>query len=409
MCPSVTSVPRQAPTPAEITLPVTTAGDWERWEGMLADFTQTMTVTENFGLGRFGEVVLSSTGRQYQGTHTAAPGADALAVADLNARTRIVLDDANTSQNADPTLYPTGGLTASNTLRTGATVADLTAIVHQAFGTYRLQPVGPISFQGAADRPTSPPAVGGRLQVAAFNVLNYFNGDGAGGGFPTSRGAEDQLEFDRQHDKIVAAIARHGCRGGWADGDRERRLGSRSGHRVPRGRAERLGRAGTYAYIQTGDIGTDEIAVAIIYQPAEVSPLGDFAILDSSVDPRFIDTRSRPALAQTFTETATGAVFTVAVNHLKSKGSGCGAGDDQPDHLGGNCNGTRTAAAEALADWLATDPTGSGDPDAVIIGDLNSYRMESANYGVARGGFQRHVGRVRGPGRATYVFTGASG
>ena len=44
------------------------------------------------------------------------------------------------------------------------------------------------------------------MQVAAFNVLNYFNGDGAGGGFPTSRGAEDQLEFDRQHDKIVAAI-----------------------------------------------------------------------------------------------------------------------------------------------------------------------------------------------------------
>ena len=33
-------------------------------------------------------------------------------------------------------------------------------------------------------------------------------------------------------------------------------------------------------------------------------------------------------------------------------------------------------AAEALVDWLATDPTGSGDPDFLIVGDLNSYAQE---------------------------------
>ena len=47
------------------------------------------------------------------------------------------------------------------------------------------------------------------------------------------------------------------------------------------------------------------------------------------------------------------------------------AGDGQ-----GNCNGTRTLAAQALVDWLATDPTGSGDPDFLIMGDLNSYAQE---------------------------------
>jgi hypothetical protein len=47
------------------------------------------------------------------------------------------------------------------------------------------------------------------------------------------------------------------------------------------------------------------------------------------------------------------------------------AGDGQ-----GNCNGTRTRAAQALVEWLATDPTGSGDSDALIIGDLNSYDKE---------------------------------
>ena len=38
--------------------------------------------------------------------------------------------------------------------------------------------------------------------------------------------------------------------------------------------------------------------------------------------------------------------------------------------------GPDATAAEALVDWLATDPTGSGDPDFLIIGDLNSYAKE---------------------------------
>ena len=73
----------------------------------------------------------------------------------------------------------------------------------------------------------------------------------------------------------------------------------------------------------------------------------------------------------------TGGIFTVAVNHLKSKGSDCNAiGDPDTGDGAGNCNLTRKAAAEALVDWLATDPTGSGDEDFLIIGDLNSYDKE---------------------------------
>ncbi|MEO7295520.1 MAG: ExeM/NucH family extracellular endonuclease, partial [Candidatus Limnocylindria bacterium] len=284
-----------------------------------------------------------------------------------------------------------------------------TAIVHQGFGSYRLQPVGEITFDGAADRPTSAPNVGGRLQAAAFNVLNYFNGDGMGGGYPTSRGAENQVEFDRQHDKIVAAI---GAMDAEVVGLME--IENDGGDAVPAistlvdGLNETVG-AGSYAYVETGVIGTDAIAVAIIYQPDEVTPTGDFAVLDSTVDPRFDDGANRPVLAQTFIETATGAVFTVAVNHLKSKGSGCGAGDDQPDHLGGNCNGTRTAAAEALADWLATDPTDSQDPDAMIIGDLNSYRMETPISALRQADFTDLLAEYEGRDAYTYVFRGASG
>ena len=120
--------------------------------------------------------------------------------------------------------------------------------------------------------------------------------------------------------------------------------------------------AGTYDYVSTGTIGTDAIKVALIYKPASVSLVGSYAILDSSVDSRFIDTKNRPTLAQTFMDSSTGGVFTVAVNHLKSKGSACNdVGDPDLGDGAGNCNLTRKAAAEAMVDWLATDPTGSGD------------------------------------------------
>jgi len=43
----------------------------------------------------------------------------------------------------------------------------------------------------------------------------------------------------------------------------------------------------------------------------------------------------------------------------------------------GNCNLTRANAAIALANWLATDPTGSADPDFLISDDLYAYAMEN--------------------------------
>jgi uncharacterized protein len=85
----------------------------------------------------------------------------------------------------------------------------------------------------------------------------------------------------------------------------------------------------------------------------------------------------RPSVAQTFQVNATGAVFTPVINHLKSKGSSAGgAGDADALDGQGLSNGTRTRAADTLMDWLATDPTGSGDPDFLILGDLNAYAME---------------------------------
>jgi predicted extracellular nuclease len=177
--------------------------------------------------------------------------------------------------------------------------------------------------------------------------------------------------------------------------------------------------AGTYAAIDTGVIGTDAIRVGLIYRPDAVTPVGDFETLDESDDPRFNTDYSRPALAQTFRENATGALFTVVVNHLKSKGSDCEDLDDPDTGDGqGNCNLTRLAAAQALVDWAQSDPTGSGDRDYLIIGDLNSYAKEDPIDAIRAGpddilgttdDYTNLIEKFGGAHAYSYVFDGQAG
>ena len=395
------------PSSANVNLPVATLDDWEAFEGMLINITENLTVTETFTLARFGEVSLSASGRLFNPTNVVSPGTDANNLQDLNNRSRIVLDDANNQQNIDPTIYPAGGLSASNTLRSGDTVNGITGVLEQRFGVYRVQPVGSINFNASNPRPAAPEDVGGRLKVSAMNVLNYFNGDGLGGGFPTARGATTATEFTRQRDKIISAITglnadiiglmeiENDATPNSAIEDLVAGLNAASG-------------AGTYAFINTGIIGTDQIRVALIYKPAKVTPVGAYALLTSAVDPTFIDTLNRPVLAQTFEENLTGARFTVAVNHLKSKGSACPGDPDTGDGQG-NCNLTRLAAAIAEANWLATDPTTSGDPDFLLIGDMNSYAMEDPIGALLSDGYTNLIDTFAGAHAYSFVFQGQSG
>jgi hypothetical protein len=242
------------------------------------------------------------------------------------------------------------------------------------------------------------------------------------------RGADsDQpLEFTRQRDKLLAALS--GLNGDIIGlNELENTAGVDPLGDPTNGVVAGLNAmpgVGPYAYIDTGTIGTDAIRVGLIYKPAVVTPIGDFEILTTAVDPRFIDTKSRPTLAQTFEVNATGARFTMAVNHLKSKGSAC---LDSPQPVGpdpdtgdgqGNCNKTRQAAAQALVDWLATDPTGSGDPDFLIMGDLNSYAREdpitaikAGSDGIAGTGddFTNLIAQHQGEFAYSYTFDGQAG
>jgi predicted extracellular nuclease len=403
-CQSGTALP--APTP--VALPVSAVSDLERYEGMRITLPQTMTATETFTLGRFGEVSLSVGGRLYQPTSVVDPGAPAMAQQDLNNRSRIVLDDGNNQQNIDPTIHPVGGLSASNTLRSGYTTTGVSGILDQRFSLYRIQPVGPVPFDADNPRPASPEDVGGALKVASMNVLNYFNGDGAGGGFPTARGAETPFELGRQEAKLVAALADIDADVvGLMEIENDASGATSAIAQLTAALNAEVG-AGTYSYIDTGIIGTDAIRVALVYKPASVTPVGAYDTLTSADDPLFVDTLNRPALAQSFSENANGGRFTLVVNHLKSKGSAC-AGDPDTGDGQGNCNITRTNAATALANWLETDPTGSGDPDFLIIGDLNSYAKEDPIKALEADGYTNLAAVFQGPNAYSYVFDGQSG
>ncbi len=396
-------------TPTIVSLPVTNLADWERYEGMLIHIPQTLTVTDNFPLGRFGEVGLSVNGRLRSSTHSALPGAEAAAVQDLNNRSRILLDDGDSRQNIDPTVYPAPGLSATNTLRLGATISSLTGVLEQRISVYRIQPVGPIAFTDANPRPAAPASVGGTLKVASFNVLNYFNGNGQGGGFPTDRGADSAQEFTRQRDKIIRAIVTLDAAIAGVI-EMENDAGANSAIRDLVNGLNAATSAGTYSFIDTGVIGSDVIRPALIFKPALVAPVGAFKILTQSVDPQFLDTKNRPALAQTFREISTGAKFTVVINHLKSKGSGCeDVGDPDTGDGQGNCNLTRTRAAQALVNWLATDPTGSGDPDFLIVGDLNAHAKEDPITAIRDAGYTDLIRSFAGAEAYSFSFNGESG
>lgn len=410
--------------PPAATLPMPTPVDqrdaeFERLESMRVTHPE-LTVTDFWQLERFGEVFLSSGGVRPNPTNVVDPD-DVDAYQTLlaeNAANTILLDDGRSGQNLDPLPYVVPG----DTLRIGDQLIDETFVLHFAFSQWRLQPVDidelteEFRTNRTRPRPEEPPMVGGTLTVGAFNVLNFFNGDGyfigddpqTAEGFPTARGARSVAEFERQTEKIVDAIIR-------MDADILGLMEIENDGGDDQAAAALVEAVNTtagselYDYLDTGMIGTDAIKLAYIYKPSTVELAGDYAILDSSVDERFDDQRSRPVLAQTFTEIATGESVTVANNHFKSKGRSGLDDTSDPDFDQGDgqgfWNATRTRAAEAMADWLAENPTGQDAAGTMIIGDLNAYAKEDPIAALQGAGYIDLLDAFAPDGVMPYTFT----
>ncbi|OYN91623.1 ExeM/NucH family extracellular endonuclease, partial [Parenemella sanctibonifatiensis] len=395
-------------TPAEITLPVADLGVFEAHEGMLVTVPQDLAILEYYNYGRYGEIAVG-TDRQFQPTALHAPGSpEAVALAEQNLLSRVTLDDGRNTQNPSPAYLPTGEeFTLDNAFRGGDLVESPTGVLSFGFDLYRIHPVDPAGgtvegrktgdIQSVNVRPESAPEVGGSLQVGSFNVLNYFT-------TLNSRGATTDEELARQQAKIVTAINK-------ADAavvglnEIENSENSEALLTLVDALNEAAGEE-KWAAIETGALGTDEITTAFIYQPALVAPVGDFDVLDD--DPNFDISRHRPALAQTFEELSSGETVTVAVNHLKSKGSECNEPNEGADGVG-NCNQTRTEGAQALADWLADGAEVEASDNVLIIGDLNSYDYESPITTLEAAGYTDLIKQFQGDQAYSYVFDGQLG
>ncbi|MGO3741437.1 ExeM/NucH family extracellular endonuclease [Kerstersia sp.] len=388
-----------------LALPLPEGSDHAQYAGMLVELAPGLTVNNVYELGRYGSILLGN-GLLQTPTHAVAPGQAAQALLAANTRNSIILDDGYNHQNPASVPYPAPELSAANTLRRGyTTTTPVRGVVENRYSAWRIQPLPGAAAPGfdpaGNPRPDAPVRASGTdVRVASFNVLNYFNGDGKGGGFPTSRGAKSAAELQRQEDKIVAAlkqldadiiglmeIENNGYDANSAIHQLTRRMGS------------------NWSYIQPASerLGSDEITVAMMYRNDSVRETGKVATLD-------IDNKNRMPLAQTFESVRGGLPVTVAVNHFKSKGCDKAAEGDADQNDGQSCwNPTRIKAAQALNNWLAASPTGVETAGRLIIGDLNSYAKEDPIAALANAGYADLLARDGAGAEYSYVFNGMSG
>jgi predicted extracellular nuclease len=406
-------------TLADLILPFASLDDMEALEGMLVTSAQGLLVTNNFTLARFGQATLSSK-RLYTPTNVYAPGSDkAIALEASNYLDRIILDDGDSSQSPDSIPYPTGGLSAGNSLRLGDTVSILSAVVDYSSGEYLVIPTVAPSFKATNARISQPDLKLGNLKVASLNVLNYFItiDDGSAICGPTNdarcRGADSAKEFERQKAKTVTAIVamdadivglmeieNNGFDATSTIGDLVAAINVKMGK-------------GTYEIVNPGaPIGTDAITVAFIYKPAVVSLEGEAAILTSANSMSdddgvlFDDTKNRPSLVQKFALVENNETIVISVNHLKSKGSSCGVGDDDETTGQGSCNLKRTRATQALTRFIAAE---FPDEAALIIGDLNAYAKEDPITLLEAAGYTNLISHFGGAEAYSYSFNGFLG
>ncbi len=407
-----------APLPAitDAALPMLASNSLEPLEAMRVRFPQTLHVTStnqsaNFAIGyaRNGELILAADGPLIDPTELIDPNDDPAsgtnstgssnvpaiaAQAAANQLRTLVLDDASSVLYPDPTPF----LNAQGTRRCGDTVTGLEGILSYASGRYRIQPTGAVPFVDANPRPAAAPIVGGRVKVVAMNVLNYFITFGG-----ANRGAGNAAEFQRQKDKIVAALAA-------LDADvlgllEIQNTGAAANDLLSALNAAVNGNPYDIVPDPAGGPGGDFIRTLLLYRPSKIALFGpcyaDNDIVWNTPNPL------RLPVAQVFVENATGERFIACLNHWKSKSSSgaTGADADQGDGQGA-FNDLRRRQAARLHVWLQGIRATVGDDDVLIFGDLNSQGEEDPLDVLRASGYADQGTRFHGAGYS-YRFTEA--
>jgi uncharacterized protein len=349
----------ELPAATPVTLPLRGADAWERLEGMRVRAPSALSVTEVYELGRYGrlalaDVPLSVASQLPPGTVT-EPGNEPV-------WRSIELDDGYGDENRDPPAYlHADGLPP----RVGDLVTGVEAVVvSEGLGAYRLDPLAAPTLVRANPRPLAPPPVGVEAgapdgwRVAGLNAFNLFTS------IP-GRGARSPIEIERQREKLVAALV-------GLDADvvglmEVENDGGRTLADLVAALNERFGEE-RYAAVPypDGPLGTDAITQALIYRRDRVEPLQVFTDASAIHD--------RPPLAATFQDLVSGETVSVIVVHFKSKGSCPAAGDVDTGY--GCWNLRRSAQMSATLAFGQRIADATGDPDVLVVGDLNAYAAE---------------------------------
>lgn len=403
--------PQAAPAPVtqaargSATVVLTAApSDWRALDGQRVRIAAPLTLAGTDGLERFGELTVAFDGRLWQPTEVAAPGtAGSEQVMADNQRRRLLLDDGSDARDPGSVAY----LPGNPVLRTGMQLRNVEGTVRvDAQGRARLQVDGALQLPELQRPPV--PKVPGSLQIAAFNLENFFNGDGQGGGFPTLRGARTLDEHKAQVAKLVATISA-------LDTDIAALMElENDGYGPQSAIAELLAALNAVPRTDPNDEwvavdpgegpGTNPIRVGIIYKRGSFKPLGKPL---TRTDGPFAE-HSRAPLAQAFQ--GKGAPFMVVANHFKSKGCRDASGADADQNDGQGCwNATRVESSRQLNQWVNAEAARLKVKDIVLLGDFNAYAMEDPIRTLHDLGWQDafKVAKVEHP--YSYVYNGYSG
>ena len=362
----------------------------EAMESMRITLDQNLSVSDVYNLHR-GEVTLSAGGVLGAPTEHHQPGPLSTSAAKKNQRMSVRIALPGSSRPL---------------LLTGLMVDQVTGIMgNDGTGQVFLleQPL-------KSDRPQSPelkPPDNDHIRLVSFNLLNFFNGDGRGGGFPTGRGAKTHDVFLAQANRIGSAITvimPHLLAVQELENDG---FGSLSAARTLV-KLLKESAHGSWSAVEptSARIGKDDITVGLFYRSDILEPTGPAHILDSAPF-RGI---SRQPLAQLFQDRSTGQRFLVAVIHLKSKVSCPKTGKNADQHDGQGCwNPARVAAAKAVAGWLNGLAVRSGTDRILILGDMNAARNEDPVRVFRNQGFTELVEEIAGLPQHSYVYRGETG
>ncbi|MBC7485419.1 MAG: ExeM/NucH family extracellular endonuclease [Cytophagaceae bacterium] len=402
-------------TPVVLPMPAIAAlQSREAFEGMLIKIAVPLYVSENYNLARYGEVLLAADsflvnptnfidlnddpadGNTFSGTSNILSLKNRFKLDSLRS---ILLDDGSNVEN--PGLIPFIDA-IDHTLRGGSSFQFNTGILDYAFGVYRIQPLDySIEY---AERPEVPQFETANIVAASMNVLNFFNGNGLGGGFPTSRGATNSNELMRQTEKIYAALyAMNADVVGLMEMENDGNSSSSAITQFSAGLNQyillKTGMNGTYAVVADPSfIGTDEIKCAIIFKTDKLEIVGSSS---SGTNPVF----SRPPVAQVFHVLTTDKQFIFIVNHFKSKGCTEATGNDLDQNDGQSCyNEKRKNQAAALAAFIDATLTSTTTDKVLSVGDYNAYEQEDPIDALRASGFINLINHSY-----SFVFNGAAG